>query len=64
MVAGKKVNFQLVFNTTPFYPEGGGQVGDTGTISNEKESVKIVDTVKENQLILHIALVVGTRCPN
>jgi alanyl-tRNA synthetase len=47
--------FQLVFNLTPFYPEGGGQVGDTGLLFNARESVRIVDTVKENNLILHIA---------
>jgi len=45
--------FQLVFNLTPFYPEGGGQVGDTGVIENGKESIAIVDTKKENKLIVH-----------
>jgi alanyl-tRNA synthetase len=45
--------FQIVFNLTPFYPEGGGQVGDTGVIENGKESIAIVDTKKENKLIVH-----------
>jgi len=45
--------FQVVFNLTPFYPEGGGQVGDTGVIENGKESIAIVDTKKENKLIVH-----------
>ena len=45
--------FQVVFNLTPFYPEGGGQVGDTGRIENANESVVIVDTKKENKLIVH-----------
>lgn len=45
--------FQLVFNLTPFYPEGGGQVGDTGEIVSSVESVKIFDTKKENDLIIH-----------
>jgi alanyl-tRNA synthetase len=47
--------YQLVFNLTPFYPEGGGQVGDTGTISSPSESINIVDTKKENKLIVHFA---------
>jgi alanyl-tRNA synthetase len=38
--------YQLVFNLTPFYPEGGGQVGDTGTISSASESINIVDNKK------------------
>ncbi len=48
-----KESYQLVFNQTPFYPEGGGQVGDTGFISNANEKVEIVDTKKENNLIIH-----------
>jgi alanyl-tRNA synthetase len=50
---GKEL-FQLVFNTTPFYPEGGGQVGDKGIISNENETVQILNTLKENNLIIHL----------
>ena len=45
--------FQLVFNLTPFYPEGGGQVGDIGCIKNKIERVEIFDTKKENNLIVH-----------
>ena len=45
--------YQLVFNITPFYPEGGGQVGDTGIIESSNESIAIVDTKKENKLIVH-----------
>lgn len=48
-----KESYQLVFNQTPFYPEGGGQVGDTGFISNANEKVEIFDTKKENNLIIH-----------
>jgi len=45
--------FQLVFNLTPFYPEGGGQVGDTGYIESNGKKVSILDTKKENLLIVH-----------
>ena len=45
--------YQMVFNLTPFYPEGGGQVGDTGTLSSDNETIEILDTKKENNLIVH-----------
>ncbi|MCU0442160.1 MAG: alanine--tRNA ligase [Bacteroidia bacterium] len=50
-----KESFQLVFNQTPFYPEGGGQVGDTGELRNANYELRIVDTKKENNLIIHFA---------
>ena len=53
--AKNKEFYQLVFNFTPFYAEGGGQVGDTGFIESEKEKVFITNTKKEDGLILHYA---------
>jgi len=46
--------YQIVLDTTPFYPEGGGQVGDKGTLVSANETIQIIDTKKENNLILHI----------
>ncbi len=54
---------QLVFDRTPFYGEMGGQVGDTGYIESENgEKVKILDTVKENNLTIHIAEKLPENC--
>ena len=47
--------YQLVLNKTPFYPEGGGQVGDKGILESENgDVVYILDTRKENNLIIHL----------
>ena len=45
--------YQIVLDHTPFYPEGGGQLGDKGVITSANETVEILDTKKENNLILH-----------
>ena len=46
--------YQVVLDTTPFYPEGGGQVGDTGYLEANGEKIRVVDTKRDNDLIVHI----------
>lgn len=53
-----KEAYQIVLDTTPFYAESGGQVGDTGELIFGNETVQIVDTKKENDLIIHFAEVI------
>ncbi|MGB0294848.1 MAG: alanine--tRNA ligase, partial [Flavobacteriaceae bacterium] len=49
-----EMTYQLVFKSTPFYPEGGGQIGDRGFIENDKgEQIQVIATKKENNEILH-----------
>jgi alanyl-tRNA synthetase len=55
-VSGKgKELYQIVLDTTPFYAESGGQVGDSGTLTIHGSPLTIIDTKKENDLIIHFA---------
>jgi len=51
-----KSYYQIVLEKTPFYAESGGQMGDTGILENINDQIEIVNTQKENDLIVHIAL--------
>lgn len=48
-----KTEVQVVLNQTPFYAESGGQIGDTGQLVSAHETLEVLDTVKENDLIIH-----------
>jgi alanyl-tRNA synthetase len=57
--AKNTTQYQIVLDRTPFYAESGGQVGDTGvlqlTANGEQVAIKVIDTKKENDLIIHIS---------
>ena len=61
--AKNKTMYQLVFERTPFYGEMGGQVGDTGYILSENgERINIINTIKENNLTIHVAERIPSDC--
>ena len=51
-----KTEYQLVFDQTPFYAESGGQIGDTGYLESTLSKVRVIDTKRENDLIIHTTL--------
>ena len=63
VVQKNKKMLQLVFDVTPFYGEMGGEVGDTGYIeSADGERINILNTVKENNLTIHVAEKLPENC--
>ena len=63
VVQKNKEMLQLVFDRTPFYGEMGGEIGDTGTIQTEDgETIRILNTVNENNLTIHIAEKLPQNC--
>lgn len=55
VVAKKAKHYEIVLDKTPFYAEMGGQTGDSGKLVSENETILITNTVKENNLSIHIA---------
>ena len=51
-----KTEYQIVLDQTPFYAESGGQIGDTGYLESPLSKVRVIDTKKENDLIVHTVL--------
>jgi alanyl-tRNA synthetase len=58
----KRTYYQMVFNQTPFYAESGGQAGDTGWLLNGDEVLEVENTVKENNLSMHIVSKLPADC--
>jgi len=55
VTAKKKKHYEIVLDQTPFYAESGGQVGDTGMLISTNEKIPVFNTLKENNLIIHLS---------
>jgi alanyl-tRNA synthetase len=64
VVSKGKSLYQIVLNTTPFYAESGGQVGDKGKLQFTNAELNIIDTKKENDLIIHFSEEIPTDVQN
>jgi len=50
-----KEQLQIILDRTPFYAESGGQVGDTGLLVSDNDKITVTDTIKENNVIIHLS---------
>jgi len=60
VTAKGKEAYQWILEKTPFYAESGGQVGDNGWLDFAGESVEVIDTKKDNDLIVHVTVAMPT----
>tara|TARA_B100001057_G_scaffold458716_1_gene508241 strand:+ start:3588 stop:6170 length:2583 start_codon:yes stop_codon:yes gene_type:complete len=48
------INYHIVTDVTTFYPEGGGQIGDTGKLISSTDEIQVIDTLKDSGYIIHL----------